>query len=130
MLLSSSSSLEIRLRTNVAAVLRAELANSEFQFGLEASEGRAQRRTVRFLRNLREPKFPNNRFLVLLENGNAALQGQREGESEEKCEMEEACCRIIDKEHGRSKTSVNRNLKLLNQCNLESLGSWSPIFCK
>lgn len=85
----------------MVAVLRAELANSEFQFWLETSEGRAQKRTVRFLRNLREPELANKRFLVLLEKGNAALHGQREGESEEKCEMEEACCRIIEKEHGR-----------------------------
>lgn len=81
-----SSWLEIRLRTKVVAVLRAELAKSAFQFGL--SEGTAQSRTVHFLRNLREAELANK------------LQGQRGGE------VGEACWRIIDKGHGRLKTLI------------------------
>ena len=67
------------------AVLRAELAKSAFQFGwLLSEEGTAQKRTVHFLRNLREPKLANKRFRLLLEKGNGVLllPGQREESGE------------------------------------------------
>lgn len=71
--LSCWSSLEIRLRTMILALLRAELLNWEFKFGFgEVSLEIAQKRRMHFLRNLN--------LIIFLEKGKAVLQLQLQGQ--------------------------------------------------